>query len=63
MYRAVVTGLVQDKVLCPRFDTNNCVFIDENHEPLGTRITGPVSMKLRKYSQFNKVCALVSEFH
>lgn len=63
MYKAVITGLVRDRVDCPRFDTNNCVFINDRHEPLGTRITGPVSLKLLQYGKFKKVTSLCSEFY
>merc|ERR1719232_2261623 len=36
MYKAVITGLVRDRTDSPRFDTNNWVFINDKHEPLGT---------------------------
>ena len=63
MYKAVITGLVRDRTDCPRFDTNNCVFINDKHEPLGTRITGPVSLKLRRYGKYNKLLSLCTEFY
>ena len=63
MYKAVITGLVRDRRDCPRFDTNNCVFINDKHEPLGTRISGPVSLKLRRYGKYNKLLSLCTDFY
>ncbi len=31
-----------------RFDTNACVLLNNNNEPIGTRIFGPVTRDLRK---------------
>ena len=63
MFKAVITGLVRDREDCPRFDTNNCVFVNDQLEPLGTRITGPVSVKLRAFGKYNKIVSLCTEFH
>lgn len=42
------------------FDTNACVLINNNNEPLGTRIFGPVTRELRA-KQFMKIISLASE--
>ena len=63
MYKVVITGLVRDRIQCPRYDTNNCVFVDDDMEPLGTRIHGPISLKLRSYSKYSKILALGKEFY
>ena len=63
MYKAVITGLVRDRWDCPRFDTNNCVFVNDKMEPLGTRITGPLSLKLRNFGKYNKILSLGKDFY
>lgn len=43
-----------------RFDENAAVLIDDNREPRGTRIFGPVARELRE-RQFMKIVSLASE--
>jgi len=43
-----------------RFDTNACVLINNNNEPIGTRIFGPVTRELRRKS-FMKIISLAPE--
>jgi|SRR5690554_123083 len=42
------------------FDTNSVVIINNNNEPVGTRIFGPVARELRNKS-FSKICSLAPE--
>ena len=43
-----------------RFDDNAVVLIDEQNEPKGTRIFGPVARELRK-KRFTRIVSLASE--
>jgi len=43
-----------------RFDTNSAVLLDNQKEPLGTRIFGPVARELRA-KQFMKIISLAPE--
>ncbi|MCK4524733.1 50S ribosomal protein L14 [candidate division WOR-3 bacterium] len=43
-----------------RFDENACVIIDEQKEPKGTRIFGPVARELRE-KKFMRIVSLASE--
>lgn len=43
-----------------RFDTNACVLINNNGEPIGTRIFGPVTRELR-VGGYMKIISLASE--
>jgi len=43
-----------------RFDDNSCVLIDQNREPIGTRIFGPVARELRA-KRFMKIVSLAPE--
>lgn len=43
-----------------RFDDNACVIIDENNNPRGTRIFGPVARELRAKG-FQKIMSLAPE--
>jgi len=43
-----------------RFDDNSCVLIDNNREPIGTRIFGPVARELRA-KRFMKIVSLAPE--
>lgn len=43
-----------------RFDENAAVLIDQNKEPIGTRIFGPVSRELRAH-KFMKIISLAPE--
>ena len=42
------------------FDNNSCVILNNNDEPLGTRIFGPVARELRGRN-FTKICSLAPE--
>ncbi len=43
-----------------RFDTNACVLINNQNEPIGTRIFGPVTRELRRRN-FMKIISLAPE--
>jgi large subunit ribosomal protein L14 len=43
-----------------RFDENAAVVIDEQHEPVGTRVFGPVARELRE-KRFLKIVSLAPE--
>lgn len=43
-----------------QFDTNSCVILNNQNEPIGTRIFGPVARELRAKS-FTKICSLAPE--
>ncbi len=43
-----------------RFDDNACVIIDENNDPKGTRVFGPVVRELRE-KKFLKIISLAPE--
>jgi large subunit ribosomal protein L14 len=43
-----------------RFDTNSAVLIDNQREPIGTRIFGPVARELRA-KRFMKIISLAPE--
>jgi len=43
-----------------RFDTNAAVLIDNNKEPIGTRVFGPVARELRE-RRFMKIVSLAPE--
>lgn len=43
-----------------RFDTNSAVLIDNNQQPIGTRIFGPVARELRA-KKFLKIISLAPE--
>ncbi|MCX7956640.1 MAG: 50S ribosomal protein L14 [Endomicrobia bacterium] len=43
-----------------RFDENACVIVDNNNEPRGTRIFGPVARELRD-NKFLKIISLAPE--
>jgi large subunit ribosomal protein L14 len=43
-----------------QFDTNSAVILNNNNEPVGTRIFGPVARELRSKS-FTKICSLAPE--
>lgn len=42
------------------FDNNSVVILNNNNEPVGTRIFGPVARELRNRS-FTKICSLAPE--
>ena len=62
--RAVVvrtkSTIRRDDGSCLRFDSNAAVIIDENKNPRGTRIFGPVARELRD-ADFMKVVSLAPE--
>jgi len=43
-----------------RFDTNAAVLINDDHEPIGTRVFGPVARELRD-KRFMKIVSLAPE--
>jgi large subunit ribosomal protein L14 len=43
-----------------KFDTNSAVLINDQNEPVGTRIFGPVARELR-YKRFMKIISLAPE--
>jgi large subunit ribosomal protein L14 len=43
-----------------RFDTNSCVIIDNQKNPRGTRVFGPVARELRD-KEFTKIISLAAE--
>ncbi len=43
-----------------RFDNNSAVLVDDQHEPIGTRIFGPVARELRA-KRFLKIISLAPE--
>lgn len=45
---------------CIRFDENSAVLVNNNKEPIGTRIFGPVARELRA-KQFVKIISLAPE--
>ena len=48
--------------ICIRFDENAAVIIDENKEPKGTRIFGPIAREVRE-AGFNKIASLAEEVY
>uniref|UniRef100_A0A6G1S961 Large ribosomal subunit protein uL14m n=1 Tax=Aceria tosichella TaxID=561515 RepID=A0A6G1S961_9ACAR len=49
MKKGIIVGCVQtQKAFVPKFDKNNVVLLDNNHVPLGTRVTVPIPNYLRK---------------
>jgi large subunit ribosomal protein L14 len=43
-----------------QFDNNSAVILNNNNEPMGTRIFGPVARELRS-KNFSKICSLAPE--
>lgn len=62
--RGYVTGTTDEpKPMKPRFDNNNLVLIDDNGNPLGTRILAPIPNHLRsKGPHMAKIIAIASKF-
>ncbi|KAF7253840.1 39S ribosomal protein L14, mitochondrial [Varanus komodoensis] len=48
--------------MTPRFDSNNVVLIEDNGNPIGTRIKTPIPSLLRKRQEFSKVLAIAQNF-
>ena len=46
----------------PNFDTNNCVLVDDQDTPLGTRITVPIPASLRMHPNCAKIVAIATKF-
>lgn len=55
-----VKPLKRDDGTSIRFDTNACVLLNNNREPIGTRIFGPVTRELRR-RKFMKIISLAPE--
>ncbi len=72
MKKAIVVGVKRNQEHgIPRHDTNNVVLIDDNGTPIGTRITVPIPMVLRKIlkektiakgADYTKVLSIASKF-
>jgi large subunit ribosomal protein L14 len=64
VYFAVVvrtkTGVRRTDGSLIRFDSNSAVLLNAKHEPIGTRIFGPVTRELRT-EKFMKIVSLASE--
>ncbi len=43
-----------------KFDSNSCIILNDNNQPLGTRIFGPITKEL-KCEKFSKIISLASE--
>nr|AAI35677.1 LOC100124892 protein [Xenopus tropicalis] len=49
--------------MTPRFDSNNVVLIEDNGNPVGTRIKTPIPTSLRRHDgEFSKVLAIAQNF-
>lgn len=48
--------------MTPRFDSNNVVLIEDNGNPIGTRIKTPIPYTLRQKGEFSKVLAIARNF-
>ena len=64
MHRAVVVrtakGIKRSDGSAIRFDTNAAVLLDQQNEPIGTRIFGPVTRELRS-KNYMKIISLAPE--
>ncbi|ANF17215.1 50S ribosomal protein L14 [Buchnera aphidicola (Schlechtendalia chinensis)] len=64
VYKAVVVrtkkGIRRIDGSIIRFDTNSCVILNNNDQPIGTRIFGPVTRELRN-EKFMKIVSLALE--
>ena len=64
MHRAVVVrtakGVKRSDGSAIRFDTNAAVLLDQQNEPIGTRIFGPVTRELRS-KNYMKIISLAPE--
>ncbi|XBC43590.1 MAG: 50S ribosomal protein L14 [Buchnera aphidicola (Meitanaphis flavogallis)] len=64
IYKAVVVrtkkGIKRIDGSIIRFDINSCVILNNNDQPLGTRIFGPVTRELRN-ERFMKIISLAPE--
>ncbi|NXT87322.1 RM14 protein, partial [Anhinga rufa] len=48
--------------MTPRFDSNNVVLVEDNGNPIGTRIKTPIPYILRQKGEFSKVLAIARNF-
>ena len=46
----------------PRFDTNNCVLVNEDMSPIGKRILVPIPHSLRSRGEYAKLIAIGTSF-
>jgi large subunit ribosomal protein L14 len=61
--RGYLIGCTQRQpALQPKFDSNNAVLIDDQGNPLGTRIIAPVPHKLRGKPELAKIIAIATKF-
>lgn len=62
--KALIVGhKMPGPTMTPRFDSNNVVLIDDNGNPLGTRIKTPIPYSLRhREGEFSKVLAIARNF-
>ncbi len=62
--KAIVVGCKNHfyKTGLPNFDTNNCVLVDDQDTPLGSRITVPIPSSLRSHPNCPKICAIATKF-
>lgn len=63
--KAYIVGCKQrQQTLVPKFDSNNVVLVDDNGQPLGTRIRAPIPSCLRANTDpnFVKILSLATTF-
>ena len=61
--KGVIVGTVQRAPsMMPKFDSNNMVLVENNGNPLGTRVLAPVPHALRKNPDFAKIIAISTKF-
>ncbi|XP_028742942.1 39S ribosomal protein L14, mitochondrial isoform X1 [Peromyscus leucopus] len=62
--RALIVGhRMPGSRMTPRFDSNNVVLIEDNGNPVGTRIKTPIPSSLRKREgEYSKVLAIAQNF-
>lgn len=61
--KGYIVGVKQkQKHMVPRFDSNNIVLIDDNGNPLGTRVLVPIPSLLRGKPEFAKIIAISTRF-
>lgn len=64
MKKAVIVGCRQrvPKPNVPQFDSNNVVLIDDDGNPIGTRIVTPVPAFFRTRGDLAKIAAIATNF-
>ncbi|XP_054052071.1 39S ribosomal protein L14, mitochondrial isoform X3 [Rissa tridactyla] len=61
--KALIVGhKMPGPTMTPRFDSNNVVLIEDNGNPVGTRIKTPIPYMLRRKGEFSKVLAIARNF-